>query len=102
MSALLVQQQLLDIRGDNNMFLPTLQVTETELMDNLLPHIRRGQWIQLSVTGAKGQYIGWNHRTGTVRVAWLNGRTIKQQNQYMQMASQSFDTQMSETKERAA
>ena len=84
------------------MFLPTLQVTETELMDNLLPHIRRGQWIQIIATGSKGQYVGYNDRTGTVRVAWLNGRNLRQQNQYLKLSSESHDTMMAETKDRAA
>ena len=77
------------------MFLKMLEVTETELTENQLPHIKRGQWVKIP-TGARGQYVGYNHYTGVVRIAWLNGRKLKQQNAFMRLACQSFDTQMTE------
>lgn len=83
------------------MFVKTVKLTSNDLMENNFPFLRRGQWVEVE-GGTKGQFVGYNHRARTVRMAWLNGRKLKQQNQYLRLSSQAFDTMMAETKERVA
>jgi hypothetical protein len=85
------------------MFLPTLEVSENELMnaDTLLPYIRRGQWVRLKSTGLRGQFVGFNHSAKTVRIAWhREGRKFQQTNNYLKMCAQHFDRQMENLKEK--
>lgn len=73
------------------MFLPTVHCTDNELMDNALPHLRRGQWLQIR-EGVKGQYIG--HTGRTVWILWHQGHAPAKRNKHLGDMAASFDLQM--------